>query len=104
MTPQEALRICELATTCATADLVPDEFQAHRTPPEIIKQIAKKHELETLITCIQKQIPAKPSYRREPRCGERDTAHCPRCDNFYGLTLANYCSVCGQRILWEDEE
>lgn len=78
--------------------------QSFRLHSELIKQLAQKHELETMMNCIKKQIPAKPCYKIESGFDEREIAHCPSCGNYYGLTLANYCSVCGQRMLWGGEE
>lgn len=104
MTPQEALHICKLATTCAFAEVTPEEPRSFRLHSELIKQLAQKHELETMMNCIKKQIPAKPCYKIESGFDEREIAHCPSCGNYYGLTLANYCSVCGQRMLWGGEE
>lgn len=53
---------------------------------------------------LEKQIPKKLIYEREQSSpfGEDDYAFCPRCENPLPNGV-NYCEVCGQRLLWEDE-
>jgi len=46
------------------------------------------------IRAIEKQIPKKPII-------DCDMALCPVCNSGFLWNNENYCSTCGQRILWE---
>lgn len=60
--------------------------------------------IKSAIAALEKQIPQKPNYGREQTSlfGEDDISYCPRCTSLLPEGV-NYCEVCGQRILWEDE-
>lgn len=100
MTPQEALHICKLAMVCA----LNEKSEVTQSMHDFIDAAKQKYDIEEMMYCIQKQIPKKLIYEREQSSpfGEDDYAYCPCCKNPlpYGV---NYCEVCGQRLLWEDE-
>lgn len=101
MTPQEALHICKLAMVCA----LNEKSEVTRSMHDFIDAAKQKYDIEAMMGCIQKQIPAKPNYEREQTSpfGEDDIPYCPRCRSSLPEGI-NYCEVCGQRLLWEDEE
>lgn len=83
MTPEEALD----ALTCGYLDVCDIEPY-----------------METIIKCIEKQIPKK------PKKDEYGFLHCPCCDyDDYSLMhdsnfadRYNHCHRCGQKLLWEE--
>ena len=67
--------------------------------------------LDVAINALEKQIPKKPEYEADGYAGGElvyDYAKCPICghDFEYGINDwgCEYCSDCGQKLDWSDEE
>ena len=67
--------------------------------------------LDVAINALEKQIPKKPEYEADGYAGGElvyDYAKCPICghDFEYGINDwgCKYCSDCGQKLNWSDEE
>ena len=67
--------------------------------------------IEMAINALEKQIPKKPEYEADGYAGGElvyDYAKCPICghDFEYGINdwECEYCSNCGQKLDWSDEE
>lgn len=95
MTAEEAIEILHPDTTAQTLSRI-----------EYYGGFKKAVDDACLVACeaLKKQIPKKLIYEREQSSpfGEDDYAYCPCCENPLPDGV-NYCEVCGQRLLWEDE-
>ena len=67
--------------------------------------------MELIINALEKQIPKKPEYEADGYADGKlvyDYAKCPICghDFEYGINdwCCEYCSDCGQKLDWSDEE
>ena len=59
------------------------------------------------IKAIEKQIPKKIAIHNIPKTSwtKAITRYtCPSCDRAIGFNGLNYCSYCGQKLDWSDEE
>lgn len=98
---EEAIKILHPDTTfMALAEV--EYFGGFRGKEAKIKTVDEA----CVIACeaLKKQIPKKLIYEHEQSSpfGEDDYAYCPCCENPLPNGV-NYCEVCGQRLLWEDE-
>ena len=93
-----------------TLDEAIKELHAIRPRGGIIPQ-KRAEALDVAIQALEKQIPKKPEYEGDGYAdGELvyDYAKCPICghDFEYGINDwgCEYCSDCGQKLDWSDEE
>lgn len=101
MTAEEAIEILHPDTTAQT--LLRIEYCGGVNGEQAMKE-AVDNACSVACEALEKQIPKELIYEREQSSpfGEDDYAYCPCCENPLPNGV-NYCEVCGQRLLWEDE-
>ena len=113
MTENEAIKKAIRHFECMKNDAVvvlDSGFGTHPGESDLVYRNRKMY-AELAINALEKQIPKKPEYEADGYAdGELvyDYAKCPICghDFEYGINDwgCKYCSDCGQKLDWSDEE
>lgn len=100
MTPEEALRTCQVALDYIGAKYN-KEAKTHKDFHEaLLATLKQRADIGLMAAAIEKQIPKEPEFRvsRNPRHGV-----CPACGKDSNSKFS-YCGNCGQRLYWRGKD
>jgi len=99
MTCEEALNTCEMALKAIGMSHSPQND--YNSVAEVTKEMSKEHDIETLMMCVERQIPKKPT----PDKDFHNLKLCPTCNECLDVNGVNHfphCANCGQKIDWSN--